>query len=44
MRTAVKATADAVPGAVYREIPGQTHIIKATAIAPVLTEFFGGAR
>jgi pimeloyl-ACP methyl ester carboxylesterase len=44
MRTAIKALADAVPGAVHREIPGQTHIIKATAIAPVLTEFFGGAR
>ncbi|WP_112242585.1 alpha/beta fold hydrolase [Kribbella monticola] len=42
MRTAVKATADAVPGAAHREIPGQTHIIKATAIAPVLREFFGG--
>lgn len=44
MRTAVQATADAVPGAAYREIPGQMHIIKATAIAPVLTEFYGGAR
>jgi hypothetical protein len=44
MRTANRALADAVPGAVHREIPGQTHIIKATAIAPVLTEFFGGAR
>lgn len=44
MRTAIKVLADAVPGAVHREIPGQTHIIKATAIAPVLAEFFGGAR
>jgi pimeloyl-ACP methyl ester carboxylesterase len=40
MRTAVRATADAVPGAAHREIPGQTHMIKATAIAPVLKEFF----
>jgi pimeloyl-ACP methyl ester carboxylesterase len=44
MRASVKAVADAVPGAVHREIPGQNHMIKTTAIAPVLTEFFGGAR
>jgi pimeloyl-ACP methyl ester carboxylesterase len=44
MRTSVKAVAAAVPGAEHREIPGQNHMIKATAIAPVLTEFFGGAR
>jgi pimeloyl-ACP methyl ester carboxylesterase len=42
MRTAVKATADAVPGAEHLVIPGQMHIIKATAIAPVISEFFGG--
>jgi pimeloyl-ACP methyl ester carboxylesterase len=42
MRTSVKAVADAVPGAAHREIPGQNHMIKASAIAPVLTEFFGG--
>jgi pimeloyl-ACP methyl ester carboxylesterase len=41
MRTSVKAVADAVPGAVHREIPGQNHMIKTTAIAPVLSEFFG---
>ncbi|GAA1592443.1 alpha/beta hydrolase [Kribbella sancticallisti] len=44
MRTSVKAVAAAVPGAVHREIPGQNHMIKATAMAPVLTEFFGGTR
>jgi pimeloyl-ACP methyl ester carboxylesterase len=44
MRTSVKAVAAAVPGAEHREIPGQNHMIKATAIAPVLAEFFGGAR
>ena len=44
MRTSVKAVAAAVPGAEHREIPGQNHIIKATAISPVLAEFFGGAR
>jgi pimeloyl-ACP methyl ester carboxylesterase len=42
MRTSVRAVADAIPGAEYREIPGQNHLIKATAIAPVLAEFFGG--
>jgi pimeloyl-ACP methyl ester carboxylesterase len=44
MRDSVKAVADAVPAAAYREIPGQNHLIKATAIAPVLREFFAGAR
>ena len=42
MRTSVRAVADAVPGASYREIAGQNHMIKAAAIAPVLTEHFGG--
>jgi pimeloyl-ACP methyl ester carboxylesterase len=42
MRASVRAVADAVPGAVHREIPGQNHMIKAAAIAPVLTEHFGG--
>jgi pimeloyl-ACP methyl ester carboxylesterase len=41
MRTAVQAVADAVPGANCRKVPGQTHIIKAVAIAPVIAEFFG---
>jgi pimeloyl-ACP methyl ester carboxylesterase len=40
MRTSVKAVAEAVPNAVHREVPGQSHMIKATAIAPVLKEFF----
>lgn len=42
MRTSVQAVAAAIPGAVHREIPGQNHMIKATAIAPVLTDFFAG--
>ena len=42
MRTSVRAVADAVPGASYREIAGQNHMVKAAAIAPVLTEHFGG--
>lgn len=44
MRNSVKAVADAVPAAAYREIPGQNHLIKATAIAPVLREFFAAPR
>lgn len=42
MRTSVRAVADVVPGASHREIAGQNHMIKASAIAPVLTEYFGG--
>ncbi len=41
MKNGMTALAAAVPAARHREIPGQSHIIKATAIAPVLTEFFG---
>lgn len=44
MRTSVRAVAAAVPGAEHREVPGQNHMIKASAIAPVLSEFFEGAR
>jgi pimeloyl-ACP methyl ester carboxylesterase len=44
MRNSVQAVAAAVPGGVHREVPGQNHVIKATAIAPVLREFFGGSR
>ncbi|GAB3823257.1 alpha/beta fold hydrolase [Kribbella italica] len=40
MKNSMTALAAAVPTARHREIPGQSHIIKATAIAPVLTEFF----
>jgi pimeloyl-ACP methyl ester carboxylesterase len=31
-----------VLGAPYRTLPGQTHMLKPQAVAPVLTEFFGG--
>jgi hypothetical protein len=41
MKNSMTALAAAVPAAQHRVIPGQSHIIKATAIAPVLTEFFG---
>ncbi|WP_327092600.1 alpha/beta fold hydrolase [Nonomuraea sp. NBC_01738] len=40
MRNAMRALAQAVPGAGYRTLPGQTHIVKAEALAPVLAEFF----
>jgi hypothetical protein len=30
----------ALPDATYRTLPGQNHMVKAQAIAPVLTEFF----
>ena len=35
-----RALADALPDARYRTLPGQTHMVKPQAIAPVLTEFF----
>jgi pimeloyl-ACP methyl ester carboxylesterase len=39
MQTAMRALAGVVPGAVYRTLEGQTHVVKARALAPVLTEF-----
>jgi pimeloyl-ACP methyl ester carboxylesterase len=39
MRNAAKALADTLPKAIYRTLPGQTHIVKATALAPAVTEF-----
>jgi pimeloyl-ACP methyl ester carboxylesterase len=39
MRTSVKALAGAVPGAKHDEVPGQNHMIKASAIAPVISAF-----
>jgi pimeloyl-ACP methyl ester carboxylesterase len=41
MRNAQAAIAAQVPGAVLRVLPGQTHMVKAKATAPVLREFFG---
>ncbi len=40
MRTAMRSLADLLPGARYRTLAGQTHMLKAKAVAPVLTEFF----
>ena len=39
MKTSVRALADAVPGAEHQEVPGQNHMIKAAAIAPVISGF-----
>ena len=35
-----RALAGALPDATYRTLAGQNHMVKAQAIAPVLTEFF----
>jgi hypothetical protein len=40
MTNGTRALADALPEASYRTLPGQTHMVKPQAIAPVLTEFF----
>ncbi len=40
MRNGCRALADVLPNAAYRTIPGQTHLVKPKALAPVLREFF----
>jgi pimeloyl-ACP methyl ester carboxylesterase len=40
LRDAAKTLANAIPGAQYRTLEGQTHDVAATATAPVLKEFF----
>jgi pimeloyl-ACP methyl ester carboxylesterase len=40
MTNGTRALAAALPDATYRTVPGQNHMVKAQAIAPVLTEFF----
>ncbi|WP_410623773.1 alpha/beta fold hydrolase [Amycolatopsis sp. cmx-8-4] len=40
MRNGVAALAKALPAADHRTLAGQTHIVKAAALAPVLTDFF----
>jgi pimeloyl-ACP methyl ester carboxylesterase len=42
IRHGVQAVADAVPDVERRTLPGQTHQVKAAALAPVLTGFFLG--
>ena len=41
MRNGVAALAKVLPTAKYETLPGQTHLVKTAALAPVLTEFFG---
>jgi pimeloyl-ACP methyl ester carboxylesterase len=40
MRNGAAAIARALPRATLRSLPGQTHMVKAKVVAPVLTEFF----
>ncbi|MCU7820562.1 alpha/beta fold hydrolase [Kitasatospora sp. DSM 101779] len=42
LRQAARAAAEALPGAAYRTLAGQTHDVAAEALAPVLAEFFLG--
>ena len=42
MRNAQAAIADAVPDARLATLPGQTHMIKAKVVAPVLRAFLRG--
>jgi pimeloyl-ACP methyl ester carboxylesterase len=39
MRNGMRALADGIPGAQYRTLPGQTHMVKAPAVTPVVTAF-----
>jgi hypothetical protein len=40
MANATRSLASALPDATFRTLPGQNHMVKAQAIAPLLTEFF----
>ncbi|MEU0793975.1 alpha/beta hydrolase [Amycolatopsis sp. NPDC005961] len=40
MRNGVSSLAKVLPSAEYKTLPGQTHIVKAAALAPVLTDFY----
>ncbi|MEU4191287.1 alpha/beta hydrolase [Kribbella sp. NPDC026611] len=42
MKTSTRELASVVPGAEHHEVPGQMHVIKATAIAPVIRAFCSG--
>jgi pimeloyl-ACP methyl ester carboxylesterase len=44
MRNGMKALAAALPHATYRTLPGQTHMVKAKVVVPVLEEFFANGR
>jgi hypothetical protein len=36
----VSSLANVLPSAEYKTLPGQTHIVKAGALAPVLADFY----
>jgi pimeloyl-ACP methyl ester carboxylesterase len=40
MRNSAAALAEVLPNARYQTVPGQTHLVKAKALAPVLRDFF----
>ncbi len=42
IRSSMRALADILPGAEFRALERQTHIVKPDALAPVLSEYFGG--
>jgi pimeloyl-ACP methyl ester carboxylesterase len=42
--TSMRALADAVPNARHEVLDGQNHMVKPKALAPLLTEFFGGSQ
>lgn len=42
MRNGMRELSAAIPGAGYRTLEGQTHIVKPQALAPVLVDFFTG--
>ena len=43
MRNAARAFSQTLPKADYRTLPGQTHIVKATALAPAVKQFLATA-
>jgi pimeloyl-ACP methyl ester carboxylesterase len=43
MRNGMRALADVLPNATYRTLPGQTHMVNAKVLVPVVAEFFGVA-
>jgi pimeloyl-ACP methyl ester carboxylesterase len=40
MQNAMRSLAEVLPNAEHRTLAGQTHIVKSSALAPVLSEFF----
>ena len=41
MRNAMQGLADTLPNAEHRILEGQTHMVKAEILAPVLSDFLG---